>query len=518
MADLTPPQRGAASGHSGPDRPGSSARAYLKLGAFLAVVAGGFLLALLTPVGRYLSPEGIGLVIDELRASPWAPVIFIALYATATALAIPGTILTLAGGALFGLFWGTVFNSIAANLGANAAFLVARALGREGVERIAGSRLEKLDEATRAHGFRALLTLRLIPLVPFNALNFGAGLTAIRWPTYALATMVGILPGTIVYTMFADALLEGSREASSEAFIRVLVSGGLLVLLSFLPTILKRFNVRVFGSTQTLLLAAALTLGAAPAAASAQDDALPGHEPFSRVLERVVRDNGVDYATLQAGRAELDAYLATLAAVDPAALERASHEARLAFWINAYNACMLRLVVDHYPIRKNRRLLDRVKNAIADRPENSVWQIPDVFTREHCRIAGRERSQDQIEHEIIRPMGDPRIHFAVNCAARSCPPLTPEAYEPETLEAQLDARVKAFVASARHFSLDPGPPPTVRLNKVLDWFKEDFGGIEGLRTFLAPYLEPEAARVLADPGTRVEFFEYDWTLNDVDAG
>jgi hypothetical protein len=70
-----------------------------------------------------------------------------------------------------------------------------------------------------------------------------------------------------------------------------------------------------------------------------------------------------------------------------------------------------------------------------------VWQIPDVFSRKHCRIAGAERSQGEIEHEIIRPMGDPRIHFAVNCAARSCPPIWPEAYTGEELDAQLDRAV-----------------------------------------------------------------------------
>jgi uncharacterized membrane protein YdjX (TVP38/TMEM64 family) len=90
-----------------------------------------------------------------------------------------------------------------------------------------------------------MLTLRLIPAVPFNALNFGAGLTAISWPAYALSTLVGIFPGTLVYTMFADALLAGSREASREALLRVLISGLLLVALSFLPTLAKKLGFRL---------------------------------------------------------------------------------------------------------------------------------------------------------------------------------------------------------------------------------------------------------------------------------
>lgn len=222
--------------------------ALLRLAFFAALLVGGLLVAWTTPVGEYLSRDGIGRAIAWLRGSTWAPVIFIAIYATATALAIPGSVLTLAGGALFGVFWGTVYNSIAANLGANAAFGVARLLGRDGVRTLAGDRLDALDRATEEHGFRGLLTLRLIPAVPFNALNFGAGLTAIPWPTYALSTLVGIFPGTLVYTMFADALLAGSREASREALLRVLVSGLLLVALSFLPTLAKKLGFRLPGS------------------------------------------------------------------------------------------------------------------------------------------------------------------------------------------------------------------------------------------------------------------------------
>jgi len=89
-----------------------------------------------------------------------------------------------------------------------------------------------------------MLTLRLIPIVPFNALNFGGGLVGMGWPAYALATGLGILPGTFVYTMFADALLEGSTQASRDAFLRMAVAGALLVLLSFLPAILKRLRIR----------------------------------------------------------------------------------------------------------------------------------------------------------------------------------------------------------------------------------------------------------------------------------
>ena len=486
-------------------------RAYVKLTLFALLIVSGFLLARFTPLGALLTQEGLSHAIGELRGSVWAPVLFISLYAGATAMAIPGTILTLAGGVLFGFFWGTVFNTIAANIGANMAFLAARFLGREGIEKLSGRKLKKLDEATREHGCRGLFLLRLVPLVPFNALNFGSGLTALRWRTYALATVIGIFPGTVVYTMFADALLQGSQEASREALVRVLISGALLVFLSFLPTIMKKLNVKVPGLSP--LLVALLLI---PGAVSGQvSGSLPDHSAFSGVLEHTVKAPLVDYAALKANRNDLDAYLEEMANTDMDVLAAASPSARLAFWINAYNACMLQQVIDHYPIQKNRGLLSRATNAIMDRPANSVWQIPDIFKREHCNVAGKVRSQDQIEHEIIRPMGDPRIHFAVNCAAMSCPPLQTWAYTAQDLDEQLDGIVRDFTANPAHFELAAGEPSTLRLNKVLDWYGDDFGGTDGLLEFFASYLPGQAGDARIGPDTKIEFFDYDWTLNDV---
>jgi hypothetical protein len=268
-----------------------------------------------------------------------------------------------------------------------------------------------------------------------------------------------------------------------------------------------------------LLLPAPLL--AAPTPAPAQDpagaQALPDHGAFTRVLERVVHGPRVDYALLLAERESLDAYVAALGRTETAALEAASREEQLAFWINAYNACMLRLVVDHYPIEAGGvGLFGAVRNRVAGYPDNSVWQIRDVFTRPHCPVAGAERSQDEIEHEIIRPrFQEPRIHFAVNCAAVSCPILWPEAYTAEALEAQLDRAVRALIRNPEHFRLEGTAPATLTLNKVLDWYAVDFEGTDGLRTFFADYLQGSArARVLA-PDTRVRFFEYDWTLNDI---
>jgi hypothetical protein len=230
---------------------------------------------------------------------------------------------------------------------------------------------------------------------------------------------------------------------------------------------------------------------------------LPDHELLDRVLEIHVRAGLVDYAALAANRRDLDLYLEQLGRTSPSDLELASREARLAFWINAYNACALRLVLDHYPIEKH-----------GGGSENSVRRIPEAWTRQFCRVAQRERSLDGIEHGILRPLGEPRIHFAVSCPSRSCPPLAGEAYRGDSLDAQLDAAVRRFVEDSSQFALAYGDPPTVRVNKILDWHKEDFGGTSGVVAFLRRFVSPEQARVLEPGGVRVEYFAYDWTLND----
>lgn len=351
----------------------------VRLAGLLVILAAAWVAVRATPAREYLTPAGVARLVDAVRATWWTPIAFVAAYVLACVFAFSGAVLTLAGGALFGFWWGSLLNTLGANLGASAAFWVARRLGREGVQGLLGSRLEGLDRLAQRSGFAWLLRLRLIPVVPFNLLNFGSGLTAMPWRDYALATVVGILPGTLVYTFFATALLEGSREASREALLRVVVAGGLLVVLSFVPAIARRFG---------WLAVAGLALLPGDRL-PAQD--LPDHGSFTAVLEAHVRGGRVDYAALQQDSARLNFYLARLAAADSQALAAADRSTRLAF------------------------------------------------------------SDTELQ-----------------------------------------------------------------LNKVLDWYAEDFGGPEGIGTFFARYLSPaDGARVTAD-GARLTFLDYDWTLNDID--
>lgn len=202
-------------------------------------------LARLTPAASLLSLDGLINGVRSLQATAWAPLVFVLVYVTTTALGLPGSVVTIVGGVVFGFGWGALYNSIGANIGANAAFGLARMLGRDGVERIVGKRIQGLNNAMLRHGLIGLLVLRLIPIVPFNVLNFASGLTKLRWREYIIATMVGILPGTLVYTFFADAVVGGSMAASGAAMVRVWIAGALLLALSLLPFIARRLGFKL---------------------------------------------------------------------------------------------------------------------------------------------------------------------------------------------------------------------------------------------------------------------------------
>lgn len=128
-----------------------------------------------------------------------ARLIYIAVYIVGTVALLPGTVLSFAGAVLFGAYEGTLYTWIGATIGATLAYLMARVLGRDFVDRLFGGRFTAFDQRIREHGFTGLLIVRLLPLFPFNAVNFGCGLTGIRLRDYVLATAIGIVPGTFVY-------------------------------------------------------------------------------------------------------------------------------------------------------------------------------------------------------------------------------------------------------------------------------------------------------------------------------
>lgn len=235
-------QDGAADGGSANDGATDGGRRHrvLRLVLLIVVFGGGVALFHWTPLADKADPRLIADFFRGLGSPWWSPLVFVPLYAAATALGLPGTIPTLAGGAIFGVARGMLYNTLGANLGALAAFLLARHLGRDFVARMLKGKAAALDDKIGEHGFGTMLYLRLIPLVPFNALNFGAGLSRISLRDYVLGSLIGMLPGTLVYTYFADALIRGTGEARREAFLHFLVAAGLLIGFTLLAAWIRR--------------------------------------------------------------------------------------------------------------------------------------------------------------------------------------------------------------------------------------------------------------------------------------
>jgi len=198
----------------------------LRLGVLGAVIVAGtaaFLLAG-TP-----SPATVGRLVDD---AGWiAPVVFVLAYAALTVLLFPGSVLTAAGGAAFGLAAGVALSVLGATLGAVAAFLIGRRVGRGQVERIAGRRLGRLDRWLERRGFLAVLYTRLLPVLPFNALNYAAGVTGVRTRDYVLATAIGIVPGAFAYAALGGTLDDPTSPEflAAVALVIVLAVGAPLV-------------------------------------------------------------------------------------------------------------------------------------------------------------------------------------------------------------------------------------------------------------------------------------------------
>ncbi|MCB1734697.1 MAG: TVP38/TMEM64 family protein [Gammaproteobacteria bacterium] len=177
--------------------------------------------------------------IDTIRAwlsvwPDWAPALFMLIYAVLTVLMVPGTALTLAGGAVFGLAMGTIFNLFGATLGAALAFLVARHLAGGLVRRRVGGRMLKLIEGVEREGWRFVVFTRLVPLFPFVLLNYGFGLTRIPFGQYLAATLIAMLPGAFAYTWLGHAggeALRGDKGAITQALLALAA----LAVVSYLP-------------------------------------------------------------------------------------------------------------------------------------------------------------------------------------------------------------------------------------------------------------------------------------------
>ncbi len=228
------------------------------------------------------------------------------------------------------------------------------------------------------------------------------------------------------------------------------------------------------------------------------------HSQWDQLLRKYVNDLGrVDYRAWKASATDglaLDQYLDTLSTASR--ITPANQRSKLAFWINAYNAVTVKGILREYPTTS-------IRNHTARLIGYNIWK--DLL----LVVGNSQISLNDIEHEVLRKMGEPRIHFAIVCASVSCPRLLNQAYTAQNLAELLDANSKAFFADRENFQFDAAQNQ-FRLSSILSWFKEDFGSNQAdqLKT-IAPYLPTAAAHQAAmNNSVKISYLKYDWSLND----
>jgi len=213
--------------------------AVIKAALLVAFIAAAVAVMRFTPVRSYINAETLASLLET--AGFWAPAVFMVFYAVGVCLFVPGTLLTGLGAALFGAYYGFAYVWVGAMLGASAAFWIGRTLGRDFAAHLIGDRLKKYDDAIERNGFAAVLYMRLV-YIPFTPMNFGMGLTKVRFRDYFAGTGLGIIVGTFIFTFFIGTLKEVIASGNWAELIsfKVFFSIGLFVFSFFIPKIIKK--------------------------------------------------------------------------------------------------------------------------------------------------------------------------------------------------------------------------------------------------------------------------------------
>ncbi len=231
-------------------------------------------------------------------------------------------------------------------------------------------------------------------------------------------------------------------------------------------------------------------------AANQSDSIVVSHQIWDDLLQRHVDKAGnVNYKGFITSKDSLDSYL-DLLSLQPSSPEW-TEDAQLAYWINAYNAFTVKLIVDNYPVESIQDL----------HPTFYIPMVRTVWHKEFFKIGGEDMSLDAIEHKILRKQfNEPRIHFAIVCASKSCPKLLNEAFTQDKVRRQLDKQARDFLSDNFRNRL---AEKEVYLSKIFSWFKGDFTKEGSLIEFLNKYSSIEIS-VDAD----INYLNYDWSLNE----
>lgn len=245
-----------------------------------------------------------------------------------------------------------------------------------------------------------------------------------------------------------------------------------------------------------LSLLAIIVLVACNTQSAEYSDKAISHDMWTTLLKKYVSIDGkVDYKGFKQDKALFEMYLNLLSEHRPDP-DKWTKEEQIAYWINAYNAFTIKLIIDHYPLE-----------SIKDITKVNIPLVSSPWTIKFFKIGGEDFDLDKIEHKILRKdFNEPRIHFAVNCASVSCPKLRNEAYSAEKLDEQLDSQAKHFLNESGKNELSKNE---LKLSKIFKWFTGDFTQDQTLIEFLNRYSEVEISE-----DAKIDYLEYSWELNE----
>lgn len=211
---------------------------------------------------------------------------------------------------------------------------------------------------------------------------------------------------------------------------------------------------------------------------------------FNDLLQKhVTKDGIVDYKSLKKDASALNSYISYLEKTTPT--NSWSSNKQKAFWINAYNAYTIKIILDNYPLKSITNIKEEGKTA---------WKIPFAI------VGGKTYTLDHIEHEILRKtLFDPKIHVGVNCASVSCPKILNIAFTEKNVEAELSRLMKDFINDA---SKNKILKDKIEISSIFDWFKEDFTKNGSVTEYLNKYSD-----VKINPNAKISYLKYDWSLN-----
>jgi uncharacterized membrane protein YdjX (TVP38/TMEM64 family) len=214
----------------------------IKATVLIVFLVTAFVIVRFTPLKAYLTVEKLGLFLET--AGPWAPAAYIVSYAAGVCLFMPGVLLATVGAAIFGPYYGFLYVWVGAMFGAVLAFFIGRYLGRDFATSLIGNKLKKYDESIARNGFATVLYLRLV-YFPFTPMNFGMGLTNVRFLDYLYGTAIGILAGTFIFTFFIGSIKEiwASGEWSRLLSWNICLALGLFIFSCFIPKIIGKLKI-----------------------------------------------------------------------------------------------------------------------------------------------------------------------------------------------------------------------------------------------------------------------------------